>query len=211
LKKKKRKKQKQTNENSTMSWGKISIPFSFFFFFLFSHTHAPSPTDDDDFQAPPVEPPKVANPAQWADEDKEEEVKESWEDEMTTTRPATAAPEKKPVVKKAAKKAPAKSAAQQPQAPVDPVLDKLRKEALVKEADYENAKDLFSGLDEAINTANPKTEHDFEALANLFISKFTFVEVEFFFFFFCFFVRFRLCFSPTEHCNSFSHFHSCRK
>eukprot|EP00026_Physarum_polycephalum_P015368 Phypoly_transcript_16032.p1 GENE.Phypoly_transcript_16032~~Phypoly_transcript_16032.p1 ORF type:complete len:236 (+),score=67.63 Phypoly_transcript_16032:60-767(+) len=134
--------------------------------------------EDEDFT--PAKPGTKPVSDSWEDEDSNTssgiQIKGSWEDEdVTTPEPAKpkAAEPKKPAAKPAPKKAVAKPTYV---SSGDPLVDKMREQRLVEEADYQNVEDMF-GLSKPEEKSGetdhepdlldqkPKTEAEFEHFA----------------------------------------------
>jgi translation initiation factor 3 subunit J len=110
--------------------------------------------EDDDFTPPPTTP-SVAVADKWADEDKEDNIKDSWEDEDTPkeqekpaeTKQQETTKKEKPAKKtaKPASKTKGKGAASASSAKAsvdddwldDPVAEKRRKQHMVEESDFQ--------------------------------------------------------------------------
>jgi len=130
--------------------------------------------EEDEFVVPPV----VQSASKWELEDKEEEVKESWEDESSEKPKNSVQKESKPestTNKGNAKKGktttkPSKNIEETLD---DPLMEKQRKQLMVEEADFENTASMFSGLSNElkIDIVNPKDARDFDALADSFSKK----------------------------------------
>ncbi|XP_076924063.1 uncharacterized protein LOC143586391 [Bidens hawaiensis] len=112
----------------------------------------------------------------WDDEDVDEnDIKDSWEDEDEPAPPPVVAPPpvkapKKP--KAVQEKGKAIEVAQE--VPLDPVVEKLRQQRLVEEADYKNTEELFGskkGDEKTIDYFIPKSENDFLEYAQLISNK----------------------------------------
>lgn len=128
----------------------------------------------------------MATKTNWDDEDVE--VKPSWDEEAPVKPTPTQKVPPKPTTK-AAKSAADKKAkeAHKPDAPLDPLEEKLRKQKLVEEADYQNARDIFSGVGDRradneeesldFNSFQPSSEAEFERLASALVKKFSTLEV----------------------------------
>ncbi|KAI7726933.1 hypothetical protein M8C21_013996 [Ambrosia artemisiifolia] len=128
----------------------------------------------EDEPAPPVL--KTEPKSIWEDEDVDEnDIKDSWEDEDEPPPPVIAPPspvkdpkKSKPVQEKG------KAVEVAKEAPLDPVVEKLRQQRLVEEADYKNTTELFAsekGDDKTIDNFIPKSENDFLEYAELISNK----------------------------------------
>jgi len=117
----------------------------------------------------------VIDPTRWEGEDKEEEVQESWEEEKAQT-PSKPVNNKLTSKTKKVDNKKTKPSKNEPPSNLDPVAQKIKQQKLVEEADYENTKEMFAGLDEAVNTTTPKDDKDFEALAKILVDKFSYLE-----------------------------------
>ncbi|CAH8257130.1 unnamed protein product [Arabidopsis lyrata] len=129
--------------------------------------------DWEDEQIAPL-PAKVELKSNWDDEDVDvNEIKESWEDDDEE-------PAQPPVVKPAPEKAPKKAAPKTvekkgkaievpKEEPLDPIVEKLRQQRLVEEADYRSTAELFGVKDEEKNLDMfiPKSESDFLEYAEM--------------------------------------------
>jgi translation initiation factor 3 subunit J len=154
--------------------------------------------EEEDFEPPVV----TSNTAQFEDEDKEEEVKDSWEDEEPKPQPAkkttTAPTESKKFAQTSTKKKSGKAIQKREQAKEveqatankKPLTyeEKLALQKKVEEADMENIKDVFKdndalfGTDTAttsstsqsgLDTFKPSSEKDFTKYAEMVAEKIT--------------------------------------
>eukprot|EP01116_Phalansterium_solitarium_P017987 TRINITY_DN4592_c0_g1_i1.p1 TRINITY_DN4592_c0_g1~~TRINITY_DN4592_c0_g1_i1.p1 ORF type:complete len:263 (-),score=126.22 TRINITY_DN4592_c0_g1_i1:230-934(-) len=130
--------------------------------------------DDDDFEPelPVAAAPSISN--RWADEDAVLLKAQQQQQALATDEPKEPKPPKPAAAKKAwaAKEKPGAEAAA-PAVEVDEATAKRERERAVLAADMQSAKDMFDGVDaeHLVDTANPKDEHDFEALADLLAAK----------------------------------------
>jgi len=122
--------------------------------------------EDEEVEAPLAQV-SLSDPSRWADEDREEgNTKESWEqeDQQQPPHPQPQQQHQKRSFRKPGQVVP-------PQGPPqDPDGEKKYKQLMVEAADFENTREMFSGLD-VIDTKHPKDEKDFEALATLLAQK----------------------------------------
>jgi len=125
--------------------------------------------EDEEVEAPLAQV-SLADPSRWADEDREEgNTKESWEQEDQQQPPQPQAqPQPQHQQQKRSFRKPGVVPPQGP--PQDPEGEKKYKQLMVEAADFENTREMFSGLD-VIDTKHPKDEKDFEALATLLAQK----------------------------------------
>jgi len=138
--------------------------------------------DDEDFEGPPAVSPVAAG--NWDDEDADAKPKASWDEEEETPQTKKAPP--KPAEKKVTKPASKQPPAIVKEVPLDPLAEKLRKQKLVEESDYQNVQDIFSGIGDKksekeedkidINTFQPSSEIEFERLASAVAKKLTSLE-----------------------------------
>lgn len=133
--------------------------------------------DADDFVPPPVVSASARN--NWEDEEEIRPLKGVKSDEKKAA-PAPQKKEKKTETKK--EEAPAPEPQPVQEEPVDPLEEKLRKQKLVEESDYQNTRDIFTGIDSQraekggaldLDTINPNSEADFEQLAAALAKKLT--------------------------------------
>jgi len=137
--------------------------------------------DDDDFEAPPPVTPALGN---WDDEDAPK-PHASWDEDDTPQAKKAPPPDKKNIKPPASKKPAAAPAVAIKEEILDPLEEKLRKQKLVEESDYQNTKDIFSGIGDKrnekdeevdINTFHPSSEAEFERLAAAVAKKLTTLE-----------------------------------
>jgi hypothetical protein len=140
--------------------------------------------EDEEFEPPPPVVATTSTPSKWEDEDKEEqEAPEAWDKEDEEEEEQSSKPKepKKIKPKKPAKKSAANKIKPPPEEEglVDPIIEKIRAQQRVEEADFQNTKEMFSGLDSVsvVNTSDPKDEKDFEVLAESLAKKLSIYEV----------------------------------
>src|SRR5690349_13979184 len=112
---------------------------------------------------PPVAASQPAVSTRWEDEDKPEEAPESWEEEGPQTQYKQ--PSKKAAKKALGKAKDAQTSAEPSTTPQDARTQQVKQQHMVERADFEHTQDMFSGISEVVDIANPKDEKDFEALA----------------------------------------------
>jgi len=137
--------------------------------------------DAEDFEIPAPVAPKVSD--KWEGEDEDEPVKDSWEDDENeknqAATPAPAVPAKKKAPKKleekiAEKERKAKEEAEQKRlmreenmTPEEKLADKLYRQKLVEESDFEMARETFglssrsSNREGSIDDASPSSKEEF--------------------------------------------------
>ncbi|KAL8515236.1 hypothetical protein ACS0TY_014085 [Phlomoides rotata] len=118
---------------------------------------------------------KVLPKSNWDDEDLDEnDVKDSWEDEVDNEPPKE--PKAQPPPPAKAPKASAKLGEKKgkdveavKEASLDPIAEKLRQQRLVEEADFKATAELFArkGDEKTLDNFIPKTESDFAEYAQL--------------------------------------------
>jgi len=150
----------------------------------------------DDWEAEDYEPtavlPVVVKSDKWEGEDEEEPVKDSWEDEdeeKKDAQPASTTTAAVPAKKKASKKLEEKIAEKERKereeaesrrrneeanlTPEEKMAEKLRRQKLVEDSDFELAKETFgvSRREGSIDDAEPTTKEQFAELRNNLVKK----------------------------------------
>nr|SVE75566.1 EOG090X0OQM [Daphnia dolichocephala] len=160
---------------------------------MFGYIKAIGKADAEDFE------PSVPVPAataivsdKWEGEDEDEPVKESWEDEETENKPAEIKTAPTATKKKSSKRLEEKIAEKERKSkedaearralleenmtPEERIAEKLRRQKLVEESDFEMAKETFGisdtvPADGSIDHASPSSKEEFAEFKNVLVKK----------------------------------------
>nr|CAG4649903.1 EOG090X0OQM [Scapholeberis mucronata]SVE94051.1 EOG090X0OQM [Scapholeberis mucronata] len=147
--------------------------------------------DAEDFEpAVPVPVSTAVVSDKWEGEDEDEPVKESWEDEETENKSSEAKPQTTATKKKSSKKLEEKIAERERKSreeaeerrrlmeanmtPEERIAEKLRRQKLVEDADFELAKETFgvsAPRPGSLDDANPTTKEEFTEFKNNLVKK----------------------------------------